>query len=53
MIGFVGLEVNKRPLSKSLVLISLIFLEDKFTICMSVVYAIFCSVASCHGTKII
>ena len=46
-----GVGVNLRPLSKSLVSVSLSFLEDKFTICMSVLHAIFCCVASCSGTK--
>ena len=51
MFGFVGVGVNLRPLSKSLVSVLLSFLEDKFTICISVLHAIFCCVASCRGTK--
>ena len=43
MFGFVGVGVNLRPLSKSLVSVSLSFLEDKFTICISVLHAIFCA----------
>ena len=43
MFGFVGVVVNLRPLSKSLVSVSLSFLEDKFTICIFVLHAIFCA----------
>ena len=52
MFGFVGVGVNLRPLSKSLVSASLSFLEDKFTICMSFyISAIYCCVASIRGIK--
>ena len=44
MFGFVGVGVNLRPLSKSLVSVLLSFLEDKFTICISVLHAIFCCI---------
>ena len=40
MFGFVGVGVNLRPLSKSLVSVLLSFLEDKFTICISVLHVL-------------
>ena len=49
--GLVGVGVNLRPLSKSLVSFCVSFLEDRFTICISVLHAIFCCMVHCHGTK--
>ena len=39
MFGFIGVGVNFNPFSNSLISLLVNFLEDKFTICISVLFA--------------